>query len=59
MHLQIREDPLTLNRAAGLWGKLEKAVLEKGITKETEKQSKMTVFNGPILTRKRTGSLKE
>ncbi|HLO59230.1 MAG TPA: DNA/RNA non-specific endonuclease [Bacteroidales bacterium] len=39
---------VALNRAAGIWGKLEKAVLEKGITKEAGKQAKMTVFNGPI-----------
>ncbi|HRH49807.1 MAG TPA: DNA/RNA non-specific endonuclease [Panacibacter sp.] len=31
-----------------LWGKLEKAVLEKGIKKETGKQARMTVFNGPV-----------
>ncbi|MBI5021902.1 MAG: DNA/RNA non-specific endonuclease [Ignavibacteriales bacterium] len=37
-----------LNRAGGLWGKLEKAVLEKGIKKERRKQAKMSVFNGPI-----------
>ncbi len=37
-----------LNRAAGFWGKLEKAVLEKGIKKEAGKQARMTVFNGPI-----------
>jgi len=37
-----------LNRAGGLWGQLEKAVLEKGIKKEKGKQARMTVFNGPI-----------
>lgn len=38
-----------LNRASGVWGKLEKAVLEKGIKKQTDKDEiKMTVFNGPI-----------
>jgi len=37
-----------LNRAGGLWGQLEKAVLEKGIKKETGVQARMTVFNGPI-----------
>jgi endonuclease G len=31
-----------------LWGKLEKAVLEKGIKKEDGPQARMTVFNGPI-----------
>ncbi|MEP7377655.1 MAG: DNA/RNA non-specific endonuclease [Chitinophagaceae bacterium] len=38
-----------INRmGANLWGKLEKAVLETGIKKETGKQARMTVFNGPI-----------
>lgn len=37
----------TLNRT-GLWGKLEKAVLEKGIKKEAGQLGRMTVFNGPI-----------
>lgn len=36
-----------LNRT-GLWGKLEKQVLEKGIKKEAGKLARMTVFNGPI-----------
>lgn len=41
-----------LNRAPGLWGKLEKAVLEKGIKKQTDKDEiKMTVFNGPIFNK--------
>lgn len=31
-----------------LWGKLEKAILEKGVKKEAGKQARMTVFNGPI-----------
>jgi endonuclease G len=39
---------VALNRAAGLWGKLEKQILEKGIKKEGGKLSRMTVFNGPI-----------
>lgn len=39
---------IALNRAGGLWGKLEKAVLEKGIKKEKDELAKMTVFNGPI-----------
>ncbi len=42
-----------LNRAGGLWGQLEKAVLEKGIKKETGKQARMTVFNGPIFNEQR------
>ena len=37
-----------LNRAGGLWGKLEKAILEKGVKEETGKLSRMTVFNGPV-----------
>jgi endonuclease G len=37
----------TLNRT-GFWGKLEKAVLEKGIKKEAGQLGRMTVFNGPI-----------
>jgi endonuclease G len=39
---------VALNRAAGLWGKLEKQVLEKGIGLEDGKQARMTVFYGPI-----------
>lgn len=31
-----------------LWGKLEKAILEKGVKKQTGKQGRMSVFNGPI-----------
>jgi endonuclease G len=41
-----------LNRAImgyhGLWGTLEQIVLEKGVTKETGKSSKICVYNGPI-----------
>lgn len=37
-----------LNRGGGLWGKLEKAVLEKGVKEEHGKLARMTVFNGPI-----------
>lgn len=37
-----------LNRGGGLWGKLEKAILEKGIKEESGKLARMTVFNGPI-----------
>ncbi|MFN8345155.1 MAG: DNA/RNA non-specific endonuclease [Spirosomataceae bacterium] len=39
---------VALNRGGGFWGKLEKAVLEKGIKKEKGKKARMTVFNGPI-----------
>lgn len=39
---------VALNRAGGLWGQLEKAVLEKGIKKEAGKLARMTVMNGPI-----------
>jgi endonuclease G len=42
-----------LNRASGIWGKLEKAVLEKGVKVQTDKEeSKMSVFNGPIFNKK-------
>lgn len=42
-----------LNRASGVWGKLEKAVLEKGVKKQTDTDEiKMTVFNGPIFNNK-------
>lgn len=41
-----------LNRASGVWGKLEKAVLEKGVKKQVDKdEMKMTVFNGPIFNK--------
>lgn len=42
-----------LNRAPGIWGKLEKAVLEKGVKKQTDSDEiKMSVFNGPIFNKK-------
>lgn len=37
-----------LNRAPGLWGDLEKIVLEQGAKKETGVESKICVYNGPI-----------
>ena len=39
-----------INRSSsgGLWGKLEKIVLEKGVEKEPDKTSKAIIFNGPI-----------
>ncbi len=37
-----------LNRGAGLWGKLEKLILEKGVKKEAGILAKISVFNGPI-----------
>jgi endonuclease G len=37
-----------LNGSGGMWGKLEKAVLEKGIKKQVGDETRMTVFNGPI-----------
>lgn len=42
-----------LNRStnSGLWGKLEKVILEKGVEKETGKYSKITVLNGPIFSK--------
>ncbi|HEY0750198.1 MAG TPA: DNA/RNA non-specific endonuclease, partial [Chitinophagaceae bacterium] len=36
-----------LNRT-GLWGNLEKAILEKGVKEEQGKLARMTVFNGPV-----------
>jgi endonuclease G, mitochondrial len=39
---------VALNRGAGIWGKLEKAILEKGVKEEQGKLARMTVFNGPI-----------
>ncbi len=39
-----------LNRAGGLWGKLEKQVLEKGVKKQEGQEARMTVFNGPIFS---------
>ena len=43
-----------LNRStnSGLWGKLEKLILEKGVEKEKGKYSKITVLNGPIFSEK-------
>lgn len=41
-----------LNRGGGIWGKLEKAVLEKGVKKEAGKLGRITVFNGPIFNKK-------
>jgi endonuclease G, mitochondrial len=39
-----------LNRSnkQGIWGKLEKAILEKGVNAENGKSTSITVFNGPI-----------
>ncbi|MES1215972.1 MAG: DNA/RNA non-specific endonuclease [Bacteroidota bacterium] len=37
-----------LNGPGGLWGKLEKLVLEKGASNESGKTAKISVFNGPI-----------
>ena len=43
-----------LNRAGGLWGKLEKAVLERGVKKQEDKpEARMTVFNGPIFNKEK------
>lgn len=41
-----------LNRGGGVWGKLEKAVLEKGVKKEKGSEGRITVFNGPIFSSK-------
>ena len=41
-----------LNRAGGLLGKLEKAVLERGVKIQEDKpEARMTVFNGPIFNK--------
>ena len=37
-----------LNRAPGLWGSLEKIILEQGVKKEDGVESKISVYNGPI-----------
>ncbi|HEX3081372.1 MAG TPA: DNA/RNA non-specific endonuclease, partial [Puia sp.] len=37
-----------LNRAPGLWGDLEKIILEQGVKKEAGVESKICVYNGPI-----------
>jgi endonuclease G len=39
-----------LNRAGGMWGHLEKSILEKGVKKEAGKLARVTVFNGPIFS---------
>lgn len=39
-----------LNRAGGVWGQLEKSILENGIKKEAGKLARVTVFNGPIFS---------
>ena len=37
-----------LNRAPGLWGDLEKIILEQGVKKEAGTESKICVYNGPV-----------
>ena len=37
-----------LNRAPGLWGDLEKIILEQGVKKEDGAESKICVYNGPV-----------
>jgi endonuclease G len=37
-----------LNRAPGLWGDLEKIILEQGVKKEAGAESKICVYNGPV-----------
>lgn len=39
---------LNQSKKKGLWGELEKVVLENGATKEGPHTNKITVFNGPI-----------
>lgn len=47
-HTNACPQVLELNRAGGFWGKLENAVLRDGVKKESGKQARVTVFNGPI-----------
>lgn len=42
-----------LNRGGGIWGKLEKAILEKGVKKERGSEGRIIVFNGPIFSSKK------
>ena len=37
-----------LNRAPGLWGDLEKIILEQGVKKEAGAGSRICVYNGPV-----------
>lgn len=50
MHTNACPQVGKLNRSSskGLWGKLEKVILEKGVSVESGKQSRISVYNGPI-----------
>ena len=43
---------LNQSRKAGLWGKLEQIILERGVEKESGQRAKISVFNGPIFSEK-------
>jgi endonuclease G len=50
MHTNACPQAPKLNRSTsrGLWGKLEKVILEQGVEKENNAAAKIAVFNGPI-----------
>ena len=50
MHTNACPQVAALNQSKkeGLWGKLEKVVLEEGATQEKAKTRKISVFNGPV-----------
>ncbi|HLP93211.1 MAG TPA: DNA/RNA non-specific endonuclease [Saprospiraceae bacterium] len=50
MHTNACPQVGRLNRSSskGLWGRLEKVILEKGVSVESGKQSRISVYNGPI-----------
>lgn len=50
MHTNACPQVGKLNRSSskGLWGRLEKVILEKGVSVESGKQSRISVYNGPI-----------
>jgi endonuclease G len=52
MHTNACPQVGKLNRSSskGLWGKLEKVILEKGISVEKGKQARISVYNGPIFS---------
>lgn len=52
MHTNACPQAPKLNRSSsrGLWGQLEKIILETGVEKENGATSKISVFNGPIFS---------
>ena len=52
MHTNACPQAPKLNRSTsrGLWGKLEKVILEQGVEKENNAAAKIAVFNGPIFS---------